>query len=237
MELNICGSIVTEILSILAVNCTSLSSLLVYDGGSGEALLQFITHSCCDLRKLDLRLPVDVKDDHLLAVAENFRSLSSLRLHSCCLITGEGLKAMGVAMSNELEELALTNCDAVEREPRFLTSLVHNFRNLRKLDLSYNEKLADEAFILMLPSCNCLRELKVRGCEGLTNASVVSILKWCKMLQSIDIMKCRGIGPKDVELVVLNCLSLRQICVEESKLSDVSKLWASTKFVEVIVDL
>ncbi|KAF7135730.1 hypothetical protein RHSIM_Rhsim08G0180400 [Rhododendron simsii] len=56
VELRICGSISDEILSILAENGASLSSLLVHDGGSRQGLLQFITHSCCNLRKLDLQM-------------------------------------------------------------------------------------------------------------------------------------------------------------------------------------
>ncbi|KAH7852856.1 hypothetical protein Vadar_030161 [Vaccinium darrowii] len=231
VELRSCRTIVNEILSKLAENCTSLSSLVVYDGCSREGLLHFITQSRCNLQKLDLRLPLDLENSHLFAVAENFRSLSSLRLQSCCLVTGEGLKTIGVAMSDDLEELALINCDVVEREPGLLTTLGQSLRNLRKLDLSYNEMLVDKEFISMLASCNCLRELKVRGCKGLTNVSLVSMFKSCKQLESVDIMNCRGIEAEAVELFVLNCMGLRQINVEESKLSDVSRLRASKKLV------
>jgi len=185
------------------------------------------------LRKLDLHLPIDLENNHLLAVAEKFRGLSSLRLDSCLNVTGEGLKIMALAMSNELEELALINCNV---EPGLLTALGHRFRNLKKLDLSFSGgMLGDEEFISMLASCKCLRDLKVRGCEGLTNASVISMFKSCKQLESVDIVKCPGIEPEAVELFVLNCMRLRQIHVEDSKLSDVSRLWASKKFVEVVV--
>ncbi|KAI8541414.1 hypothetical protein RHMOL_Rhmol08G0058700 [Rhododendron molle] len=141
---------------------------------------------------------------------------------------------MALAMSNnKLEELALRACHL---EPGLLITLGQSFRNLRKLDLSRNDKLADEEFVTMLASLNCLRELEVRGCEGLTNASVVSMFKSCKQLESVDLVDCGGIEADAVELFVLNCLRLRQIFVEESKLSDVSRSWASNKFIEVIVD-
>lgn len=134
-------------------------------------------------------------------------------------------------MSDDLEELALINCDVVEREPGLLTTLGQSLRNLRKLDLSYNEMLVDKEFISMLVSCNCLRELNMRGCKGLTNASLVSMFKSCKQLERVDIMNCQGIEAEAVELFVLNCTGLRQINVEESKLSDVSRLRASKKLV------
>ncbi|KAG5534816.1 hypothetical protein RHGRI_022811 [Rhododendron griersonianum] len=237
VELTTCRPIVDEILSKLGENCASLSSLLVHNGGGREGLRHIITHiitqSRFNLRKLDLCLPHDLRDNHLLAVAEKFRGLLSLRLDGCYRVTGEGLKTMALAMSDKLEELALIDCNM---KPGLLTTLGQSFRNLRNLDLSYNDMSADEEFILMLALFNCLRELKVRGSRGLKNASVVSMFKRCKQLESVDIMNCPQIEAKAVELVVLNCLRLRQIHVEETKLSDVSRSWASKKFVEVIVD-
>ncbi|PSS35246.1 F-box/LRR-repeat protein [Actinidia chinensis var. chinensis] len=235
VELRTCRTIVDDILLKLAENCMSLMSLLVYDGGSREGLRQFISRSRCDLQKLDLRLPLDLENNHLLAVAENFRGLSSLRLQSCCLVTGEGLRTIGLAMSYRLEELALINCDVVEREPGLLTTLGQCLRRLRKLDLSYNEMLVDKEFVSMIASCNYLSELKLRGCKGLTNAAMVLISKSCKNLESVDIMYCGGIKAEAVELFVMNCPRLRRVQVEESKISDVARLRASSKFIEVVV--
>ncbi|KAH7850918.1 hypothetical protein Vadar_004622 [Vaccinium darrowii] len=233
VDLRNCGeAIVNEILSGLVESCTSLNSLIICGECSKEGLLQFITHSRCNLQKLDLRLPSDLEDNHLMAVVEKFKGLSSLRLDGCYLVTGEGLKTMALAMSSKLEELALINCEV---EPELLATLGQRFRNLRKLDLSHNVMLVDNEFISMLALCNCLRELKVRGCEGLTNASVISMVKSCTQLESVDITKCPGIDAEAVELLVLKCLRLRKMCVEEGKLSDVSRLWASEKLIRVVV--
>ncbi|KAI8541405.1 hypothetical protein RHMOL_Rhmol08G0057800 [Rhododendron molle] len=204
-----------------------------------EQVLLSVASSCPKLTesfqfaKLDLGLPFELEDNHLLAVAEKFRGLLSLRLDNCCLVTGEGLKTMALAMSNNLEELALRCCKV---EPGLLTILGQSFRNLRKLDLSFSDILADKEFISMLASCNCLRELKVRGCDGSTRASVVSMFRSCKQLESVDIMCCSGIDSEAVELFVLCCASLREIHVEECKLSDISRSWASIKFVRLLFD-
>ncbi|KAB1209121.1 F-box/LRR-repeat protein 4 [Morella rubra] len=235
VELRTCRSIVDGVLLKLAENCDSLVSLLVYDGGSTEGLLRFISESRCNLQKLDLRLPLDLNNDHLSAVALNFRCLLSIRLQSCCLVTGEGLKALGIALSSGLEELALINCDVVERAPGLLATLGQNLRHLRKLDLSYNEMLLDKEFISMLVSCNGLIDLRLRGCKGLSNASMVSMFKSCKRLKNVDIMHCCGIEAEAVELFLLNSPHLRRMLVEESKLSDVARTWASNKFIEVVV--
>ncbi|KAH7851769.1 hypothetical protein Vadar_016312 [Vaccinium darrowii] len=231
VELRSCGFVVHEILSEVLVNCTSLNSLLIFNMASSYGLLhQFITHSGCSLQQLDLCVPHDLINNHFLsAVADRFRGLLSLRLNMCHLVTGEGLRTMVLAMTNELQELALIDCKV---EPGLLTILGQRFRNLRNLDLSKNRMLVDNEFISMLASCNCLRELRVRRCEGLTNASVVSMFKSCKQLERVDIMNCPGIDAEGVELFVLNCPGLRRINVEEDKLSDVSRSWASKKLVE-----
>ncbi|KAL6136276.1 hypothetical protein ACLB2K_061575 [Fragaria x ananassa] len=234
VELRTCRSILDGVLLKLAENCDSLASLLVYDGGSREGLLRFFSQCHCNLQKLDFRLPLDLKNDHLLAVATNFRSLSSLRLQSCCLVSGEGLKALGTAVNSGLEELALINCDVVEREPGLLSTLGQNLKKLKKLDLSYNEMLFDKEFMSMLVSCNYLVDLKVRGCKGLTNASIVSMLKSCKRLESVDIMHCHGIQAEAIESFVLNSPQLRRVQVEQCKISDFAKTWASHKFVEAV---
>lgn len=219
VELRTCRSIVDGVLLKLAQNCFSLESLLVYDGGSEEGLLRFINECRCNLQKLDLRLPLDLHNSHLLAVAQNFRGLTSIRLQSCCLVTADGLKTLVIALRNGLAELALINCDVVERVPGMLTTLGQNLKGLRKLDLSYNEMLLDKEFTSMLVSCSHLIDLKLRGCRGLTGAALVSTAKNCKYLESLDIVDCSRICTGDIGAFVLNSPRLRHLVVEESKLS------------------
>ncbi|BFG26838.1 hypothetical protein CerSpe_131120 [Prunus speciosa] len=164
----------------------------------------------------------------------NFRSLSSLKLQSCCLVSDEGLRVLGAAMSSGLEELALVNCDVVEREPGLLSTLGQNFRQLRKLDLSYNEMLVDKELASMLVSCNYLVDLRLRGCKGLTNAAMVCVFKSCKYLENVDIIRCCGMQAEAIEFFVMNSPQLRQVQVEQSKISDAAKTWASHKFIEAV---
>ncbi|MBA0847418.1 hypothetical protein Goshw_017658 [Gossypium schwendimanii] len=233
VDLRKCRSIVDGVLLKLAENCGSLNSLLVYDGGSKEGLLEFINTCRCNLQKLDLRLPLDLNNTHLSAVAMNLRHLSTLKLQSCCLVTGEGLNTLGTALYNSLEELALINCDVVEREIGLLATLGQNLRMLRKLDLSYNELLVDKELTSMLISCNNLTDLKLRGCRKITGVTLFSVSKNIKCLQSVDIMNCPGIEAEAVEFLVLNCSQMRQMVVEENKVSNTARTWALHKVIEV----
>uniref|UniRef100_A0A6N2KP55 COI1 F-box domain-containing protein n=1 Tax=Salix viminalis TaxID=40686 RepID=A0A6N2KP55_SALVM len=234
VEIRACRSIVNGVLLKMAENCDSLYSLLVYDGGNREGLHHFISSCRCDLKKLDFRLPLDLRNDHLSAIGLNFRGLSTLRLQSCCLVSGEGLKALGIALNSGLEELALISCDVVERESGLLATLGQHTRQLKRLDLSYNEFLLDKEFISMLVSCNCLTELNLRRCVGLTTVSMVSMFKNCRELQSVDIMHCDGIGAEAVELFVRNSPQLRGLQVEENKVSHAARLWASHQHIHLV---
>lgn len=82
IELRTCRSVVYVILLELVRNCESLTSVLVHDGGSNEGLLQFFTQCRSQVRKLDLRLPLDLTNDHLLAMSRNFNRLTSVKLES-----------------------------------------------------------------------------------------------------------------------------------------------------------
>ncbi|KAE9586521.1 hypothetical protein Lal_00044639 [Lupinus albus] len=235
VELRTCRALADGVLFKLAQNCYSLNSLLLYDGGgSREGLLYFFSQCRSNLNKLDLRLPMDLDNDHIQSVAMNFRGIISLRLQSCYLLSGEGLKAIGMVMSNVLEELALINCDVVGRESGLLATLGQHLRNLTKLDLSHNEMLLDKELISMLVSCVHLIDLRLRGCKRLTNVAMVSMLRSCKRLEKVDIMNCFGIGSESIEMFVKKSARLRRIEVEGNKVSDAARMWASNRFIEVI---
>ncbi|OIW09390.1 hypothetical protein TanjilG_20987 [Lupinus angustifolius] len=235
VEIRTCRVVADGILFKLAENCYSLKSLLLYDGGgSREGLLYFFSQCRSNLNKLDLRLPMDLDNNHIQSVAMNFRCITSLRLQSCYLLSGEGLKAVGLVMSNVLEELALINCDVVGSESGLLATLGQHLRKLRKLDLSHNEMLLDKELISMLVSCVHLIDLRLRGCKRLTSVAMVSMLRSCKRLENVDIMNCFGIESESIEMLVKKSPRLRRIEVEGNKISDAARMWASNRFIEVI---
>lgn len=233
VELRSCRTISDTVLLKLAENSTELKSLLVYDGGSKDGLLQFITNSNSNLEKLDLRLPLDLNNDHLAAMAVNFKTLVSLRLQSCCLITGDGLKTFSQSIGTHLEDLSLINCDVIERVPGLLTTLGQNLKGLKRLDLSHNETLGDKELVSMLVSCEGVVELRVKGCKGLTNIAAMAASRVCRNLERVDCLQCNGIDDRGVESLVLNLKRLKEVHVEESKLSEGSRNWVKNRFIQV----
>nr|XP_010929869.1 uncharacterized protein LOC105051233 [Elaeis guineensis] len=238
LELRTCRTIADRVLRRAADHCQFLSSLLLYDGGSRDALRHFIDRRGAALRTLDLRLPLDLHNDHLFAIAADNQlgsGLAALRLQSCCLVTGDGLRSIARApVGAAMEELALVNCDVVEREPGLLTFLGQSLPQLRRLDLSYNEMLMDKEVGSMLASCQNLVDIRIRGCRALTGASVLSILKYCaRRLEVIDITRCPQIGIDVIEILILNACRLSHVIVEESKVSEPAKEWVSRKAIKI----
>ncbi|MCL7047512.1 hypothetical protein MKW94_010710 [Papaver nudicaule] len=232
IEVRTSRTIVDVVLFQLSEHCNSLNSLLLYDGGSREGLHRFITSTKSSIKRFDFRLPLDLDNYHISAIGECFNGLASLRLQSCCLITGEGLKNLG-SDNMKLEELALINCDVVEREPGLLTTLGQNLKGLRKLDLSFNEMLVDKELVSMLVSCKNLVDIKLRGCRGITNSAMVLMCKNCKGLENVDIRQCLKVGVEGVEVVLMKLPNLTSVLVEDIKVSYVAKKWVSKKFIQV----
>ncbi|TVU04051.1 hypothetical protein EJB05_50389, partial [Eragrostis curvula] len=243
LELRACRPVADRVLLLAADHCRVLTSLLVYDGGSSEALHRFIHQRGAGLHTLDLRLPLDLHNDHLLAIgAEQIHhgeeatcSLAALRLQSCVLITGDGLRSLArTATGAGIEELALVSCDVVEREPGLLTFLSQSMQRLRRLDLSYNETLNDKVIGAMLSSCQNLVDIRLRGCRGLTGVSLVSLLKHCgQSLQILDISRCPGITVGDVELFAQRATRLNSLIIEENLISEQLKAIAQRKVMNV----
>lgn len=235
LELRTCRAIADRVLLLAAERCRDLTTLLLYDGGSRDALHLFINRRGAGLRTLDLRLPLDLHNDHLLAMAGEDYGLASLRLQSCCLVTGDGLKSLARAPAGAaIEELALVNCDVVEREPGLLTFMAQSMRRLKRVNLSHNETLSDKEVGAMLESCQNLVEIRLRGCSALTDASLYSLIKHCrKTLEIVDITRCTGIDGNMVERFVGDMNQLREIIVEENKVSDLAQAIAVQKGMKI----
>lgn len=238
IELRTCRSIVDVVLLKVSEICESLKSLLIYDGGDKDGLTHFMNNARCydTLERLDMRLPMDLTDDHLVSLAANFKSLSSLRLTSCIFVTGLSLKVLALSFSSSLEELTLRCCLAVEREPGLLATLGQHLGRLRKLELSRNEWLFDQNFVPMLASCKGLVELDLRDCEHLTGAVLVALNKNCVKLKTLDILGCRKIKPDDVEAFVMDSSKwLKKLVVEENQITEATIKLASSKLIETVV--
>lgn len=233
LHLRRCRTIANGLLIRVAENCKGLRKLVFYDGGNTEGL-HHVVRQCKSLEVLDLRLPLDLSNEDLAVIAENCTSLRSLRLHSCWLATGRGIKLLGLNMKFCLEELVLVRCRAIVQEPGTLTTLGLHLKCLKRLDLSDNDHLPVKELGVMLASCKSLLSLRFFRCRGLTDMLVVSIVQRCQLIESIDIRKCDGITAEAVSALVLDCPKLRQLGVEDHKITEATRKLASSKKIGII---
>ncbi|KAL5557160.1 hypothetical protein UlMin_039396 [Ulmus minor] len=131
-------------------------------------------HSCEGI-EVELRTCRSIVDRILLKLVENSDSLTSLLVYEVDMVFSDSLAIIAETCRNSIFDFALINCNVVERESGLLATLGYNLKQLKKLDLSYNEMLLDKEFVSMLISCYNLVDLKLRGCKGLTNLALTTM--------------------------------------------------------------
>lgn len=228
IELCMCRSIAGGMLILISEYCPNLRALTFHDGGDTEGLRQ-VLRRCETLEVLDLRLPLDLSNEDLMEIARNCHSLRSLRLHSCWLATGAGMRSLASLSNPNLEELVLVRCRAVVQDSGTLSALGQNLRRLKKIDLSDNEYLVDKELVAMLASCENLFQLKLRKCRMLTDLVIEFIRQRCPVLESIDIEDCDGISSKAVNSLISGCKHLKLVRINLDKLTDLDRKLAFAK--------
>jgi hypothetical protein len=78
-------------------------------------------------------------------------------------------------------------------------------------------------------------EIGLRGCCVLTDASLYSLIKhFRKTLEIVNITRCSGIGENMIERFVEEMNWLREIIIEENKVSEVAKAIADQKGIKIV---
>ncbi|KAJ7552548.1 hypothetical protein O6H91_06G060000 [Diphasiastrum complanatum] len=229
LQLRRCRVIANLILRMVATSCRALKVLIFQDGGDTNGL-HHVIRSCTSLEVLELRLPLDLFNEDLAIIAQNGVSLRSLRLHSCWMATGAGIKLLGTQLRSNLEDLALIRCRAIVQDPGTLTCLGQHLKSLRSLNLSDNDLLVDKELVAMLASsCQRLLHLKLRRCRKLTDKAMEYIGRNCQLLRSLVILCCDNITSTGLMSLLTGCQSLTRIWVEKGKLTDAVQNVASKR--------
>lgn len=176
----------------------------------GEALrplrgMTALTHlklsNCLALQARDLR--------HCTPLAQ----LTSLTLNSACELTGEHdelaplndlrcLRSLDLSLGVFLRQEALAPLTGLHQLSTLDLSgnanftdapALRNFRQLERLDLSWQERLNDQAIGAIVASNAPLRHLTLRKCNALTDAGFAT-LRQLTHLESLDLSYCGGLG-------------------------------------------
>ena len=109
--------------------------------------------------------------------------LQSLKLDGC-LITSDGLKALGDLRSS-LTELSLSKCMGVTDEG--LSFLVTKHRDLKKLDITCCRRITDVSIANIANTCTNLTSFKMESCTLVPREAFVLIGQRCHFLEELDL--------------------------------------------------
>ncbi|CAA7055458.1 unnamed protein product [Microthlaspi erraticum] len=155
--------------------------LLRSDGGDGGCL----TYGAFTFQTVIQRLPArggwGRSGDHLVSLAENFRSLSSYYF-----VTGHSLKVLALSFSSSLEELSLLSCDAVERKSgSVLVALNKSCVKLRNLDVASCRLIEGDDVEAFVMKSQRLKKIVVDESKITEEA-----MKWasCKLIEVVAVV-------------------------------------------------
>ncbi|KAI5079008.1 hypothetical protein GOP47_0006679 [Adiantum capillus-veneris] len=229
-----CRGVAGQVLMFVAKHASGLKSLTVHDGADTEGL-RLVLQNCRGLELLDVRLPLDLSKEDLMAIGQSGKCLLSLRLRSCWMASGADMQSLAHNINPNLEELVLVKCRAICQDPGTLSSIAQSLSNLKSIDLSENEYLADKELVGMLATnCEVVRRLNLWRCCRLTDKVLDFIGRRCARLESIDMRNCEGMSTTAVNNLLVNCGQLRILAIEPNKLSAEAKRLAFSKRITLI---
>lgn len=121
-----------------------------------------------------------------LDLVDSLKKLSMLQsiIFDGCLITSEGLKAIG-NFCISLRELSLSKCLGVTDDA--LSFLVSKHKDLRKLDITCCRKITYASIASIANSCLSLTSLKMESCILVPSEAFIWIGQNCHNLEELDL--------------------------------------------------
>ncbi|KAH7280294.1 hypothetical protein KP509_37G060300 [Ceratopteris richardii] len=229
-----CRGIAGQVMMLAAKHSPKLKVLTVHDGADTEGM-HMILQNCRKLEVLDLRLPLDLSRDDLMMIGQHGKCLHTLRLHSCWMATGADMQMLAHNINSNLSELVLIRCRAIFQDSGTLSCMGQNLSNLKCLDLSENEYLADKELAgILAANAHGMRHLNLWKCCRLTD-KVLDFITWqCVSLKSLDIRSCDGMSMTAVSNLVKNCHSISMLAIEPNKLSSEARRFTFSKHIAII---
>lgn len=160
--------------------------------------------------QLKLNECAQVRDNAILAFAENCPNILEIDLHQCNQIGNGPVNAL-LSKGNSLRELRLANCELIDDHAFLSLHPAKSFEHLRILDLTSCARLTDAAVQKIIDSAPRLRNLVLAKCRNITDASVFAISRLGKNLHYVHLGHCGQITDEGVKRLVNNCNRIRYI--------------------------
>lgn len=203
--------------------------------------LKRVIQSCprlTDLRASEVRGLDDV--EFMLELFQR-NNLERLILQHCDSLTDEAIQVMvrgvqperdvltgrPVVPPRRLRHFDISRCRSLT--DRGVKALAHNVPYLEGFRLCQNNALTDNALADLLPTLTRLTHLEVEEVELLTNLTLTTLAKSpsAKTLEHLSISYCEQIGDVGVLPILKSCPSLKSLCLDNTRISDLVLMEAS----------
>lgn len=151
-----------------------------------------------------------LRDDAILAFAENCPNILEIDLHQCNQIGNDPVTAL-LSKGKCLRELRLANCELIDDGAFLSLPNERKYEHLRILDLTSCVRLTDVAVETIITAAPRLRNLVLAKCRNITDRAVFAIAELGKNLHYVHLGHCAQITDEGVKRLVSKCNRIRYI--------------------------
>ncbi|PYH84028.1 F-box domain protein [Aspergillus uvarum CBS 121591] len=236
-------TVTNSAMKIIAQSCPQLEILNVsWCTGVDTSGLKKVVVACPKLR--DLRASEIRGFDDVEFAAELFeRNTLDRLIISRTDLTDESLKALMHGIDPEIDVLLdrpivpprrLKHLDihqCPDLTDHGVKSLAWNVPNLQGLQLSHCSELTDDSVIPIIQTTPCLTHLELEELTRLSNHTLIELAKspCAPRLEHLNISYCELLGDQGTLPVMKNCLSLRSVEMDNTRVSDLTLMEASLR--------
>ncbi|PYI18282.1 F-box domain protein [Aspergillus violaceofuscus CBS 115571] len=236
-------TVTNSAMKIIAQSCPQLEILNVsWCTGVDTSGLKKVVAACPKLR--DLRASEIRGFDDVEFAAELFeRNTLDRLIISRTDLTDESLKALMHGIDPEIDVLLdrpivpprrLKHLDihqCPDLTDQGVKSLAWNVPNLQGLQLSHCSELTDDSVIPIIQTTPCLTHLELEELTRLSNHTLIELAKspCAPRLEHLNISYCELLGDQGTLPVMKNCLSLRSVEMDNTRVSDLTLMEASLR--------
>ncbi|OJK03142.1 hypothetical protein ASPACDRAFT_40463 [Aspergillus aculeatus ATCC 16872] len=236
-------TVTNSAMKIIAQSCPQLEILNVsWCTGVDTSGLKKVVVACPKLR--DLRASEIRGFDDVEFAAELFeRNTLDRLIISRADLTDESLKALMHGLDPEIDVLLdrpivpprrLKHLDihqCPDLTDQGVKSLAWNVPNMQGLQLSHCSELTDDSVIPIIQTTPCLTHLELEELTRLSNHTLIELAKspCAPRLEHLNISYCELLGDQGTLPIMKNCLSLRSVEMDNTRVSDLTLMEASLR--------
>ncbi|KAE9448192.1 hypothetical protein C3L33_19910, partial [Rhododendron williamsianum] len=206
------------------------------DAGVTDKGLVELLSACPNMKILNLTCCDSITDAAVSAIAEYCRSLLSLKVESCNLLTEKSLHLLG-SSSLLLKDLDLTDCSGVNDAGKLkcglctnisakgLSHIASNCSKIRELDLYRCTGIGDDGLAALSSGCKKLKQLNLSYCNEVTDRG----LQYLSQVEELSDLELRGlvnITDKGLTALAAGCKRLSALDLKHCENINDSGFWS-----------